>query len=117
MNEMTNPVIRCRWQVDAERLMAFAVENRFTGQTLSLQDGCLPRVVLGDGRAVAVASAPVRWESNALVATFHDDGAGLSVRWSATLDDGANAVIQSLQLTATRDTAIAERVFFDHYKS
>jgi hypothetical protein len=113
MNDATNPVIGCNWQVDGGRLMAFSAENLLTGQTLNPREGGLPRVVLDDGRAVDVASAPVRREAGALVATVSDEQSGLNMRWSATLDGGANAIIQSLQLTATCDVVIADLVFFD----
>ena len=54
---MSNSLMDCRWQVEAERLTAFDVENRLTGQTLGLLAGGLPQVVLGDGRVLAFAQA------------------------------------------------------------
>jgi hypothetical protein len=54
---MNNSLMNCRWQVEAERLTAFDVANRITGQTLGLLAGGLPQVLLGDGRVLAVAQA------------------------------------------------------------
>jgi len=114
---LTNAAIRATWQLDAERIGSLALDNRHTGQSLNIGPGCLPRVVLYDGRTVDLASLapsePVRVEQRAVVAAFKDDASGLAIRWSAMLDDDSNAIIQALQLTASRDTRIAELVFID----
>ncbi|NQT51842.1 enterotoxin, partial [bacterium] len=91
------------------------VTNRHTEQSLRLDS--MPRIVLTDGRTIelsALAPAkPPHLEHNALAAAFKDDASGLAIRWSAALDDGANAIIQTLELTAARDTKIRELVFVD----
>lgn len=114
---LENAVIRAAWRLDAGRPVSVTLENRHTGQATALGAGSLPRVALGDGRTVDLAalapSAPVRVESRTLVAAFKDDPSGLAMRWSAVLDDDSNAVIQTLELAASRDVKIAELVFHD----
>ena len=114
---LENAVIRGEWKLDASRLTSLTVENKHTGQTITIGPGHLPRVVLHSGRMIDLASVrpaePLRLKKHAIVAPFQDHGSGLAMRWSATLDDGANAIIQTLQLTASRDTRINELVFVD----
>jgi len=114
---LENAVIRGEWKLDAGRLTSVTVENKHTGQTLTISPGHLPRVVLDSGRTIDLASGrpaePLCLGKHSIVAVFKDDASGLVMRWSATLNDGANAIIQSLQLTASRDTRIKELVFVD----
>jgi len=109
--------MRCAWSVAAGRLTGVTVENRATGQAVSITKGVLPRVVLGEGRIIDLAAlTPVeglRCEDTAIVARFEDPGSGLELRWSATLGDNANAVIQSLTLTAGTGIGIREVIFVD----
>lgn len=112
---LANRALRCQGTLDAGRITALAVTNRHTDQTLRLETGHLPCVVLGDGRAVDLASltpsTPAHLEDKALVTAFKDDASGLEMQWSAALDDEANAVLETLELTATRSTKIQELVF------
>lgn len=114
---LANAAIRAEWQLDKGRIASLMLENRHSGQSLRIGQGHLPRVLLKGGRAVDLASltpsAAPRIDRQALAAEFKDDPSGLAIHWSATLEDGANAVIQSLQLTASRDTGIDELVFLD----
>jgi len=114
---LANSVLEACWTLHAGRIAHAAITNRLTGHTLRLAGGHVPRVVLDDGRAVDLASLsalrPVRVEGNTLLAEFKDDGSGLDIRWTATLDEGTNYLIQSLRLTAGRDTRLQELVFLD----
>ncbi len=114
---LANAVMRSEWRLRAGRIATLDVVHRHTKQVLQLTGGPVPRVVLGDGRVIdSGALRPVegvRLEKGALVATFADDRSGLAMRWSGALADGSNALIQTLELTAARDTAIEELVFID----
>lgn len=111
---LENAVIRGEWKLDSQQIASLTLENRHTGQTVTIASGHLPRVMLDGGRMIDLASLrpeePVHLDMDAIVATFKDDEAGLTMRWSATLGDGANAIIQTLRLTASRDTGIKELV-------
>ena len=114
---LANNAIRAEWQLRDGRVAALDISNPHTKYVLRLASGHLPRVVLDDGQTVDLAALrslePVRLEKDTLVAAFKDDRSGLAMRWSAALDEGANAIIQTLELTAARDAAIKELVFID----
>jgi len=114
---LENAAIRAEWRFDKSQITLVAIENRHTGQKVTIGTGGLPRVVLGGGRTIDLASlrpaASPGLHDRAVVAEFKDDASGLAMRWSATLDDGSNAIVQTLQLTASRDTGIKELVFVD----
>jgi len=114
---LSNPVLDARWTIDAGEVTAFVLSNKHTDQTLRLKTGHMPRIVLGDGRTIDLATlkpaaSPLR-ENNSLRAAFKDDASELEICWSAELDDNANYIIQSLQLIAGQDTKIKELVFLD----
>ncbi len=115
--KLANEHLECRWSQDGGRLTALVLSSGQTGETLRLESGHLPRIVLGGGRvidlALSVPARRVRREGTALVADFEDEESGLRIGWSASLDGAANHVIQTLQLTATRDTHVEELVFLD----
>ncbi|NQT40495.1 MAG: enterotoxin [Planctomycetes bacterium] len=131
--ELANRAIRCVWQMDEGRMGPLAVTNLHTKQVLRLTNGLLPRVVLDDQRTIDLADlepiGPARLETlqadpagareethhagRRLTATFRDETAGLDLIWSAELRDGANYIVQSLELTAAKDTKIKELVFID----
>jgi hypothetical protein len=114
---LDNAVIGGEWMLEKGRITSVTINNKHTGQKLTVSPGHLPRVVLGDGRTIDLASGrpavPLSLQKNAIVAVFKDDASGLTIRWSASLDDASNAIIQTLQLTASRDTKIKELVFVD----
>jgi len=114
---LANAVIRADWEVGAGQVTSLRIINKHKQETLRLASGHLPRIVLADERTIDLAAlaptAPVRLEEGALTTVFKDDASGLSIRWSASLEDGANAIIQTLALTASRDTTIKELVFID----
>ena len=114
---LDNAVIRGEWKLDAGRITSLTIRDKHTAQTVTIGRSPLPRVVLDGGRTIDLASlrpaGPLHLAKHAIVAAFNDDVSGLAMRWSATLDDGANAIIQALQLTASRDTRIKELVFAD----
>ena len=116
---LENAVICGEWKINDRRLTSLTVENKHTGQTVKIGSGHLPRVILDGGRRIDVATArPVkslalRLDEHSIDAEFEDKESGLTMRWSAMLNDGDNAIIQSLRLTASRDTKIKELVFVD----
>ncbi len=71
---LANEILRGEWALDADRITALTVSNQHTGQSLRLDVGHLPRIVLDDGRIVDLAilrtTGPVHLENNALVAAF-----------------------------------------------
>ena len=114
---LANGILRGQWTLDAGRITALTVTNQHTDQTVRLETGHVPRIVLDDGRIIDLAVLkpirPVHLENNALVAAFKDDAAGLDIRWSAGLNDAANGITQTLELTAGGDTKIRELLFVD----
>jgi len=114
---LANRFLDAQWTLDAGRITAAVLTNRHTDQTLRLKTGHVPRIVLDDGRIVDLAALtavrPAHIENNALLADLKDDASGLDIRWSARLNDTANYLIQTLKLTASRNTKIKELVFVD----
>ncbi|MBT8037457.1 MAG: enterotoxin [Verrucomicrobiae bacterium] len=114
---LENAVLRCAWKIDSDQSKSLTLRNKEAGQTVSIGDGHLPRVVLSGGRVIDLgsirASKPWRLENHSIVAVFEDVASGLSIRWTATLDDHSNAIIQALCLTASNDTKVDEVVFID----
>jgi len=111
-----NDVIHCQWELDGPRSTSLTVRNEHTGQAVRLPDGFLPKIILDSGLAIDLV--PVRPNksvhmNNSIVAEFKDHASGLAMRWSVTLSDADNAIIQELHLTASRDTKIKEIVFID----
>jgi hypothetical protein len=114
---LENGVLRGEWKIGDRRVTRLTVENKHSGQIMSIHPGHLPQVLLADGRDLDLASLqpeqPVHQDGNAIVATFVDKGSGLTLHWSAQLNDHANAIIQTLQVTASVDTHIKELLFID----
>ena len=114
---LSNAVLESQWTLDGGRITSLVFSSKQTDQLLRLKSGHMPRIVLGDGRIVDLATlkqaTPVCRKNNELLATFNDEVSGLDIAWSAELNGGANYVIQSLLLTAGRDTKIKELVFVD----
>jgi hypothetical protein len=112
---LENAAIRCEWMLDAGRIVSLTIQNRHSGQTLSIASGHLPSVVLGDERVIDLGSLgladPIVIDGNTITATFADDDSDLYLRWSARLADDDNAVIQSLQVNAARDMPISDAIF------
>ena len=121
-----NAVLDGQWTLNAGRITELALTNKHTDQTLRLETGHVPRIVLDHGshhgRIIDLAAltpvVPVHRENDTLRAAFKDDASGLEIRWSVELgdtanQDSANFVIQTLQLTAAKDTKITELVFVD----
>jgi len=114
---LANEAIRGEGSLDAGRVTGLTVVNVQTGQALRLQNAHLPRIVLADGRTIDLAklqpSVPVEFKGSAFVATFTDAPSCLTIHWSVAARCGSNAIIQFLELSATRDVAIKELVFVD----
>ena len=53
----------------------------------------------------------IRRGGQRLIATFRDEAAGLDLIWSVELRDGANYVVQALELKAEKDTTVKDLVF------
>ena len=114
---LSNAAISGEWQFDAGRIASLTLKNTHTGQSLVIEAGHMPGVVLPGGRRIDLASfSPIEAlypGQNEIVAAFKDLPSGLAMRWSVSLEDGSNSIIQSLQITASRDTKIEELVFLD----
>lgn len=132
--ELGNRVIHGAWQTDRDRVGSLTVKSLYPGgRVILLENGHLPRVVLGDGRIIDLANRvparlvrpetmqPVpnglptetRYPGRRLSAAFQDEKSGLSLVWSVELRDGSNVLVQSLELTAAKDVKIHELVFVD----
>ena len=114
---LENSVMRAQWKIEDGRISSLDVVNKQSNQPLIIATHCLPRVVLDKDHVVNLASLrpikPIHLDGNVASATFKDKTSGLSIKWSVTLSDNSNAVIQTLQLAASRDTKIEEIVFLD----
>lgn len=112
-----NAAIFGEWKLAAGKITSLTLENRATGQSLTIEGGHMPRVLLHNGRTIDLSSlSPVKAlsvEDHEVLATFMDDASGMEIRWTVSLEDGANAIIQSLQLRASRDTKVEELVYLD----
>jgi hypothetical protein len=114
---LENGIIRGEWKRAAGKIGSLTVVHKGTGQTIDLPSGFLPRIVLDDGslfdpQALVPTISP-RLSANAVFAAFGNHESGLSVRWIAELDNGANAIVQTVRVTARSDTKIKEIVFVD----
>ena len=113
---LVNKAIRGKWQIESGHIASFSLKNMQTGQLLTFGSGGLPRIVLSDGRAIELASlSPYNWhlETNNIRASFRDDISGLEMGWSLTLDNGSNAIIQSLEIRALQDVKVGKIVFIE----
>ena len=114
---LANRAIEVEWTIQTGRIATTTLKNKYSGHAISLKSGQMPRVVLGDGRIVDLAELPPvnpeTIDGDTLSVDFKDDASGLTIRWSATLDGTAHYLIQSIELTASRDTKVAELVFVD----
>jgi len=107
--------MRCAWARRDGALTALRVENLHSSQVLEIDRGFLPQVLLGSGETLDLveASLSIRVEQDRLVASCEDTGTGLAISFSACLEDELNAVVLTLQVTASRDTAIHNLHFFN----
>ncbi len=114
---LENAVIRGTWKLEHEHITSFTLDHKQTGQIIRLDSGHFPAVKLGTGRTIELASlkpsTPLRVEKGTLNCHFADAESGLKFSWSASLKDGANAIVQQLTTEATADTAIEGLVFLD----
>jgi hypothetical protein len=114
---LENNAIRAKWQFQEGRFTSLSLENRHTGQLLSLGSGHMPCIVFSNGQRINLASlasaGPLQTGSNSVGTTFRDDSSGVEIIWSLTLKDNDNAIIQSLQINASRDTEIEEILFIN----
>jgi len=113
---LENRVLRATWRLDGGRIAALSVVNKHNGQTLHMEGGHMPRIVL-NGRTVDLAaivpSEPLQLEDDQMVARFEDESSKLGIRWSVSLKDEGNDVTQTLELTASRDVRVEELAFLD----
>ena len=112
---LQNRVIRCSWQRRDGALTALRIENLHTSQVAEVDNGFLPQVVLGSGRVIDLTEAAlsIRAEQNRFVASCEDADSGLKISFSARLEDELNAVVETLKITASQDTAISNLHFFN----
>ena len=110
-------VINGQWLRDDGRIAALTITNKHTDQTLHLKSGHMPRIVLGDGRGVDLAAltpvTQVYQENNAIHSVLTDKASGLRIRWSVRINDTSNYIIQTVDLTANRNTGVEELIFVD----
>ncbi len=131
--DLANGVIRCAWKTKPDRIGPLVVTNLHTKQVLRMAGGHLPKVVLENGRTINLADmspirslrmeaiqpdpAGTRGESRhpgrRLAAAFRDETSGLGFAWSGELRDGSNYLVQSIEITASKDTRIREVLFVD----
>lgn len=80
---LENAVIRGQWKLAEKQIASLTIENKHTGQKIAITTGPLPRIVLGDGRAIDLASIqpakPMHLEKQALVAVFGNEASGLEL--------------------------------------
>ncbi|MBT3295971.1 MAG: enterotoxin [Verrucomicrobia bacterium] len=112
---LENSAMRCSWQRGAHGLTGLRIENLHTSQVVEIDSGFLPQVVLESGRIIDMCdcSLTIRVAANALMACCDDEASGLSISLSVSLENEMNAVIQTLRVTASRDTAISNLNFFN----
>ncbi|TNF68053.1 MAG: hypothetical protein EP302_10460, partial [Bacteroidetes bacterium] len=114
---LENKAIGGKWLFQEGRIGSFSLENKHTGQLISFGTGHMPIIVLGNGKRISLASltsaGAMRTGSNSLESTLKDDSSGLEIRWSVSLKDNDNAIIQSLQIIASQDTEIEEILFIN----
>jgi len=112
---LSNAAIRGEWQIDAGRITSLSITNVQTNQLLNFNTGYLPGILLSNGRMIDLAtlafSKDLQLNNNKITAVFNDDQSGLHIEWSASLEDNSNAIIQSLQLTASKDIRVEELVY------
>ncbi len=84
---------------------------------MAISESVLPRVTMGSGRIVDLAELKPeslrQMTDGGFSVSFRDPLSGTQFSWSATLTNGANAVIQSLTISACRDIHVDEIVFLD----
>jgi len=130
---LSNRAIEATWRIEAGVVCQVGLKNLWTGQSLVLKAGHMPRVVLQGGRIVDLMRMepengfqvrtieadphPARREAGcagrALTAKYRAAEVGLGIEWAAELRDDSNYVVQSLALTADRAVPIAEVIFTD----
>lgn len=110
---LENAAIRCSWRRNEDSLAKLRIENLHTSQAMEFEQGFLPQVVLDCGRVIDLTDArlSISLEGNTLAASCEDAETGLSIRFTASLEDEVNAVVQTLRVTASRDTAISNLHF------
>ncbi len=114
---LANNAVSAEWKLVDGKVGALTVVNKHTQQKIHLASGFLPRVVLDDGSVVdpqvLVPTVTPRLSANAVFAAFGNVASGLSIRWMASVGDGANAIVQTVRVAARSDTGIKEIVFVD----
>lgn len=114
---LSNQVLDCKWTLNKERFAGFKFTNKHTNQLIALKTGYLPCIAIDARTAINLATVmpvrPAELEDNGFLMKFSDEKSGLSIAWSAELKNNANAIMQTLKVTATRDTIIQDLVFLD----
>ena len=116
---LSNAAIQGEWQIDAGRITSLSITNVQTRQILNFSTGYLPGILLSNGRMIDLTtltfSKDLQLNNNKIIAIFKDDQSGLTIEWTASLEDNSNAIIQSLRLTASKDIRVEELVFINTF--
>jgi len=115
--QVENASISGQWKLNAGRIASFTLKNIHSGQSLVITEGHLPGILLDNRRMIDLSSftssEPLSIDGNQITTIFIDDESGLSMKWSVSLEDEDNAIIQTLKLKALRDIEIKNIVFLD----
>lgn len=115
--QIANAAISGIWKIVDGKITSLVLKNMHTGQSLAMEGGHMPSVMLHEGRSIDLSSLnPMKGmtiEGNKVLAVFRDEGSGMEMIWSVALKDNDNAIIQSLQINASKDTEIKEIVFLN----
>ncbi len=112
---LSNEILECSWAVKESRLYSLHFSNKHNNQNISFETGFMPKIILENGDCLDLSeltiSKDITLENNTIQTTFSDKNSGLTIEWSAKLDDESNAIIQKIKTHAAKDTAVSELVF------
>ncbi len=108
---LENQILRGQWNDDGTMVLT----DKQSNVTLGLGADCWPHVKLADGSIVNLRPDANRTKKEStegfLLAASGDRRKGLAARWTVSLAENDNAMIATLELTASRPVEIAELVF------
>jgi len=114
---VSTSVLHAEWIREEDGIVAVSLQNKYTDQLVRLNTGCMPRIVLEGDRTIDLAAilstAEVAAKDGTLSIRAKDDISGLAIHWSVAADGTGHCLLQTLELTATKDTTIEELVFVD----
>jgi hypothetical protein len=106
-------VLTARFDKIGNSIRFVAMRSPSHGLDLKCTDQNLFTIYLS-GRAKSVASSELKCAvdtpSNSICASFRDDASGLRVDWRAVMPDGANYLLQDIDLTAAKELVGVDRI-------